>query len=126
LGELMRHIFLIASLLAANVLQAQQPAARNSGKIVGTVQADGGVALSGAMVTVRNAADSTKVAGHALTAGTGSFAIDNLPFGKYALRITDLGYKPHDVLNLVLSEAQSSVGLGHRTITRSPAQVAHC
>ena len=93
-------------------LSAQTPSPGNGpGKIGGVILSDAGQPLPSAAITIRNAADSS-VAGGGMSTMDGRFRIEGLAYGKYIVRVTHIGFKPHNVINVVLSASEPLVELG--------------
>ena len=67
--------------------------------------------ISYASVAIYHASDSTLVTG-VLSKDDGSFSIDKLPYGKYYIEVTFVGYKKHKVKNILLTSNTKSVALG--------------
>ncbi|WP_291286002.1 TonB-dependent receptor [Flavobacterium sp.] len=65
--------------------------AQNS-SVKGTVS-DGKLAIEFVDVVLKNSADSTKVAGYAVTDALGNFSLDNLASGEYQLQFRLIGFK---------------------------------
>ncbi|HEY0811178.1 MAG TPA: carboxypeptidase regulatory-like domain-containing protein, partial [Longimicrobiales bacterium] len=110
----MRRILLvfISVCAVAAQLSAQTPGPGNGpGKIGGVILSDAGQPLPSAAITIRNAADSS-VAGGGMSTMDGRFRIEGLAFGKYIVRVTHIGFKPHNVINVVLSASEPLVELG--------------
>lgn len=84
---------------------------QRTGRIGGVVLSADGQPLTSAAVTIRSAADSA-VAGAGMTTRDGRFRIDGLALGKYVVRVTHIGFKPHNVINIELTEAAPSIQLG--------------
>jgi hypothetical protein len=83
----------------------------DNGSITGRVVDDSTSApVSYASVALLNAADSSLFTG-VITDNTGKFQFDNIPYGKYSLRITFVGYKPVTIKNLELSRQNKLVNL---------------
>ncbi|HEY0305374.1 MAG TPA: carboxypeptidase regulatory-like domain-containing protein, partial [Longimicrobiales bacterium] len=95
-------IFLFTSAAAAQ----QKP-----GRIGGIVLSADGQPLTSAAITIRSASDSA-VAGGGMTTRDGRFRIEGLAFGRYLVRITHIGFKPHNVVNIELTAAEPGVELG--------------
>ncbi|HUP89976.1 MAG TPA: TonB-dependent receptor, partial [Longimicrobiales bacterium] len=122
-GSLSRRALLLAALLLNSTLAFAQNPGSVVGRVSGIVQSDAGIPLTGASVTLRNAADSS-AAGTAVTGSDGRFLIERLQPGKYSLRITYLGFKPHNVLNIAVSAADPRVELGQMKLAVAPLDVA--
>ncbi|WP_264524727.1 TonB-dependent receptor domain-containing protein [Flavobacterium sp. N502536] len=79
------------SLLLLLLLISQVTFAQNS-SVKGTVS-DGKLAIEFVDVVLKNTADSTKVAGYAVTDALGNFSLDNLASGEYQLQFRLIGFK---------------------------------
>ena len=71
-----------------------------------------------ANVAIYHATDSTLVTG-VLTKEDGSFLIDKLPYGKYYIEITFVGYKKHKVKDILLSSKKKTMELGPIKVAES-------
>ena len=103
---------LLAIMLFASAASAQQ----KPGRIGGVVLAADGQPLTSAAITIRAASDSA-VAGGGMTTRDGRFRIEGLALGKYVVRITHIGFKPHNVVNIELTAAEPGVELGQMKLT---------
>ncbi|HUP90516.1 MAG TPA: outer membrane beta-barrel protein, partial [Longimicrobiales bacterium] len=115
----MRRLFLPILLLASARAYAQTGA---TGQISGVVLSDGGQPLVSAQVVVRNAADSSAVRG-TVSGSEGRFLIERMPTGTYNLRVTFVGYKPHNILNVVITNQQPHVELGTMKLAIAPIEL---
>ena len=106
-------------LLAASPARAQQKPGRIGGQVV---SADG-LPLTSAVITVQGATDSA-VAGGGMTTRDGRFRVESLPLGKYRVRITHIGFKPHNVINIELSAGEPAVELGQLRLSVAAVEVA--
>ena len=81
-------------------------------KVTGTI-VDGGnnQAVPYASIAIYQARDSTLLTG-VLSNNDGSFAIEKLPFGKFYVVVTFIGYKPHKVDNILLTPNKKIAALG--------------
>ena len=81
-------------------------------KITGTI-VDGTTkeTIPFASVAVYRSKDSTLVTG-VLSGSDGSFTIDKLPYGKFFIQVTFVGYKKHRVSNILLTPNQQIAALG--------------
>jgi hypothetical protein len=124
MGSLRRIIVLLVSFLISAVSLSAQQAVPTSGqgKIGGIVLSDAGQPLPSAAITIRNAADSAVVTG-GMTTKDGRFRIEGLAFGRYIVRISHIGFKPHNVLNVVLSQAEPSIELGQMKLAVAAVEV---
>src|SRR5687768_16997540 len=107
---------------AASLTAQETPRPTGPGKIGGIVVGDAGQPLTSAAVQIRNAADSTIVTG-TMTKADGRFRIEGLAFGKYIVRITHIGFKSHNVLNIVLSPGEPLVELGQMKLAVAAVEV---
>lgn len=116
----MRRFCLPVLIMAATApALAQTPA---QGQIRGLVSSEAGQSLAAAQIVLRNAADSSAVRA-TVSNNDGRFQIDRVPAGTYNLRITFVGYKPHNILNVVLTDEKSIVELGTMTLTVAPIEL---
>jgi ferric enterobactin receptor len=125
--SLARIVLLLASLvLGRHSALAQAPGAARAagpGEIRGRVTEVGSDRpLTSGSITVRRAADNA-FAGGALPKSDGSFVVDGLPPGKYALRIRTLGHAPLDRAVTITPQAPL-VDLGVLTMSVVAAQLA--
>ncbi|MEX2284641.1 MAG: TonB-dependent receptor [Gemmatimonadota bacterium] len=103
---------LLLSLLVVTPALAQNPPAAAPGRISGSVlTADSAKPLPAAAITVRNATDSVIITG-ALTEKNGGFRVDGLPYGRYLLRISLLGYKSRNSEVITINAERSAFDLG--------------
>ena len=109
---------------SASAVIAQQPgrAGTGPGKIGGIVLSDTGQPLTSAAITIRSAADSS-VAGGTMTTKDGRFRIEGLAYGKYIVRITHIGFKAHNVVNVVLSATEPLIELGQMKLAVAAVEV---
>ena len=117
-----RAILLFAFLAAAHPAQAQQRSG-GPGQISGIIASESGQPLASAAVTIRNAADSS-TAGGTVSGSDGRFSVAGLKLGTYAVRVTFVGYKPHNVLHIVLSDKEQHVELGTLKLSVAPVELA--
>lgn len=97
------------TVFAQGVVQTNLPKeARITGIIKDATTAE---AIPYASVAIYHAKDSTLVTG-ALSADNGSFAIGKLPFGKFYIVISFVGYTNQKVKNITLSPDQKTASLG--------------
>lgn len=111
--RLNKWILLTLCLLIGNGIWAQ-------GKVTGKVfdkQANTGIEY--ASVTLLKTTDSSLVNG-AATSSNGSFSIDKVPFGKYILRVSFMGYGTYYHTSLItLSASSPSVNVGKVLLSQS-------
>ena len=69
-----------------------------------------------ASVAIYHSKDSTLVTG-VLSKDNGSFVLDKLPYGKYYIMVTFVGYKKHNINEILLSAAKKTVALGTVKVT---------
>lgn len=81
-------------------------------KITGII-ADGNSnqAIPYASVAIYNTKDSTLLTG-VLSKDDGSFTLEKLPYGKYFMVVTFVGYKKHKVYDLLLTPSKKTIFLG--------------
>jgi len=86
-------------------------------KITGTIS-DGtsNQTIPYASIAIYHSTDSTLVTG-VLSKDDGSFVLDKLPYGKYYIVVTFVGYKKHKIDEIVLSSAKKTVALGTVKVT---------
>jgi len=89
-----------------------QVQAIKDGKIAGII-IDGNTnqTIPYASIAVYNSKDSTLITG-VLSQDNGSFSLEKLPYGKFYLIVTFVGYKKHRVNDIVLTALKKSVVLG--------------
>ena len=81
-------------------------------KITGTIVDGGnGQNIPYASVAIYHSKDSTLVTG-VLSKDDGTFSLDKLPFGKYYMVVTFVGYKKHRVNDILLTPTKKTVALG--------------
>jgi len=119
-----RCISLLFALLCLALLPAQaQDAPDGQGRITGAVvTADDEQPLAGATVAVRNPADSSLVTG-VTTDSTGAFAIDDLPYGTYTVRISFVGYTAKRLTDVRLVRTRPERDLGTVTLRTATEQL---
>ena len=114
-----RSLLSVVTLLAISVGVAEAQAPAPTGEIRGKVVGPAGQAVPTASITVRFGKD-TSFAGGTLPRPDGSFVVDGLKPGAYAVRIRAIGYAP--VIRSGIAVAlQKPADLG--TITMQPATV---
>ncbi len=97
----------------------QGQVARPTGRIVGVVVGETGQPVVGAAVVVRASSDSTVVA-EVLTEAEGRFRVEGIPFGRYTVRVSHLGYAIHTTTEVTLSGAVPVLDLGTITLKLAP------
>ena len=113
---------LLLSLLVSSPAVTQTPPS-GPGRISGSVlTADSAKPLPAAAITVRSAADSSIVTG-ALTEKNGGFRIEGLPYGRYQLRVSLLGYKARSSEVITISAERAAFDLGQIKLEISPIQL---
>jgi len=81
-------------------------------KVTGTIIDEGSnQAVPYASVAIYQAKDSTLLTG-VLSDSNGKFTIEKLPYGKFYVVVTFVGYKPHKVDNILLTPNQKTAALG--------------
>jgi hypothetical protein len=103
--------FLLAFVVCGDTLVAQQAVNKGPGRIGGIVLSEAGQPLTSAVITIRKASDSTAVTG-GMTNKDGRFRIEGLALDKYVVRISHIGFKPHNVINVDLNTAEPAIELG--------------
>jgi len=88
-------------------------------KITGTI-VDGTTkeTIPYASIAIYRSRDSTLVTG-VLSGSDGSFTIDKLPYGKFFIQVTFVGYKKHRVSNIMLTPDKKIVALGAVNVNTS-------
>ena len=76
------------------------------GSINGTVTDPTGAAVPGAAITATDAA--INVTSKAVTSGTGSFQIFNLPIGTYTVKVTREGFETSKLEKIPVQEARAT------------------
>lgn len=115
--------FVTAALLAAPAAAQQGPGAggppqlpAGPGEIRGSAVDEAGGAIARASVAVRSRQDSALVAG-ALAGPDGTFRIQGLRPGRYIVRVTMLGFRPH-VQEIAITPAEPRAALGAIRLAR--------
>jgi hypothetical protein len=103
---------------ALYVDEIDRVAANSVGRIIGRVRADDGAGGGGVIVGARLALDVDTEAG-AESSGAGSFLLDALPPGTYALQVEHPGYAPLTVTGVVVA-AGATVDLGDLLLGTAP------
>jgi len=107
--------FLMALLFSQ--IHAATAAEIESGSISGIVIDDSTAGpVSFASVALLNAADSSIITG-VITNDLGQFQFEDLPYGKYNVKVTFVGYKPSVVKNIELSRQNRKVELNTLKLT---------
>jgi outer membrane receptor protein involved in Fe transport len=110
----------VVLLLVAAPARAQDD---TQGTVRGTVVAEDGGSIPGASVALHtDDADSTLVTG-AATADDGSFVIENVPAGRYYLRVSYIGYASAIRPDIAVSDEQTTVNVGEVTIRQRSEQL---
>ena len=92
--------------------QSNQGEIPKDAKITGTIiDGTSNEAISYASIAIYNSTDSTLLTG-TLSKADGSFTLDKLPFGKFYIVVTFVGYKKHKVYDILLSPTKKTVSLG--------------
>ena len=82
------------------------------GKITGTIlDGSSNQTIPYASVAIYHSKDSTLVSG-VLSKDDGSFVLEKLPYGKYYIVVTFVGYKKHLVNDILLTSVKKAVSLG--------------
>ena len=92
------------------------PGARAAGEIRGKLVVTGGAPVTSGSITVLRGAQNTFVGG-ALPRPDGSFVVDGLQPGTYAVRVRVMGYAPVVKSGVVVSPAAPSVDIGTVELT---------
>jgi len=99
---LLSSVFATSAVVLSMSMAVPAVAQVTTSEIVGSVSAESGSTLSGAVVTVRNT--QTGLVRTATTDSTGGFAVRNLPItGLYSVSVTRSGYQGERVENIALS-----------------------
>jgi len=123
----MRSFLAVLALLLAlgcsHLAAAQERPSDGDGRIEGqVVDASDARALPGATVSVRNPVDSTLVTG-SVTDSTGAFAINDVPYGTYTLRISFVGFATKRLTDVRLTRERPERELGTITMAQQTAQL---
>ncbi|HEX6559527.1 MAG TPA: TonB-dependent receptor, partial [Longimicrobiales bacterium] len=128
--KVLNFLFAVALAGVAAPLSAQGPSVRPApplpptGEVRGTVvDAESNTPIASAAVAVWNQADAKLVTG-VLVREDGSFRIEGLRPGTYYLRLSMIGYAPHNTAPFTVSEAAPRTALGSIKLTRSAVEVA--
>jgi ferric enterobactin receptor len=105
-------------LFLPQLLQAQSHLGSFSGRVLG----EGNTPIAAAAVTVKTADDQSLVTA-LLTDGNGRFRFNRMPYGNYRLRIVFIGYKPHNLMNIVLSADTTRIDLGDLRLQLAPVSL---
>src|SRR6187401_3499914 len=101
-----KYLLLLFSFIAFCNAQAQDSV---KGRIAGKLVESGSKMPVGfASVALFSSKDSS-LAGGVTSAENGQFAMENLPFGNYFLKITLVGYSPKKIPNIALTAAKPNV-----------------
>ena len=97
---------------AANPLTVVNNTAINGARITGVIiDGTNNQTIPYASVAIYHEKDSTLITG-VLSKDDGSFAIEKLPYGKYYIEVTFVGYKKYTVKNILLSSNTKTLALG--------------
>lgn len=116
LKQTMTWCLTIATMLT---LSAQRPGGGGQGQIFGKVkdeQTKKGIEY--ASISLVNPG-SPKLAGGTITNPDGSFQLENIPNGRYILKITFLGYKPFQSDTIRIDQTRDLIDMGTVTLTSS-------
>jgi len=123
-------VLLSVALAGASPLAAQGPSARPAppapptGEVRGSVvDAENNAPIASASVAVWTKADAKLVAG-VIVREDGSFRVEGLRPGTYYLRLSMIGYAPHNTEPFTVSEAAPRAVLGSIKLTRAAVEVA--
>lgn len=120
---IMRHILwcgLVVILLQITQLGLSQASSRGNyqgnmpmdAKVTGTIMdADAEQPVQYASVAIYKQKDSTLITG-VMSSATGTFILDNLPYGKFYIEINFVGYKKTRFPNILLTPGQKTNNLG--------------
>jgi outer membrane receptor protein involved in Fe transport len=115
---------LFVAAIAAPALRAQPARQPGPGELRGRlVESGSGTAIGAGSITLRRAGD-TAFAGGALPNADGSFHVDGLLPGRYAVRVRALGFAPLLRNDVVISLDRPIVDLGTLTLSRVAMQLA--
>ena len=110
-------------LLIAPLAGHAQDAPDGEGRITGTVvTAEDEQPLAGATVAVQTPADSSLVTG-VTTDSTGAFAVDDLPYGTYTVRVSFVGYAPKRLTDVRLARTRAERALGTVSLAAKTEQL---
>lgn len=113
-------LFLLA---VAYPAEAQENTVDDNGRIEGrVVDAENEEPLSGATVSVHDAADSTLVTG-SVTDEDGTFAINDIPHGTYTVRISFVGFATTNLTDVRLTRQRPERELDTITLSEQTAQL---
>ena len=131
-GLHMRSIIILALALLAiagsnTTATAQVPTAGGAlpagpGRISGSVTDQAGEALATVAITIRSAVDSVLVTG-AMSDDAGRFRVENLPLGRYLLRVSFVGFKPRSSEEIVLTSVEPVKELGEIQLEASAIEL---
>ena len=92
--------------------QSNQSEIPKEAKITGTiVDGTSNETISYASIAIYNSKDSTLLTG-TLSKADGSFMLDKLPYGKFYIVVTFVGYKKHKVYDILLTSGKKTTSLG--------------
>jgi len=113
--RLIRILGIAVILLSAiGNIKSQNKSEENNqkGKISGqVVDRDSLFSLPGSTISLYKYSDSTLLSG-AIADRKGNFEIKEIPFGKYALKATYIGYSPKHIKNIEITKTNSTLNLG--------------
>jgi len=118
----LRRLCLALLIMAAALPAYAQTGPGGTGQISGVVLSEAGQPLASAQVVARNAADSS-VASGAVSGSDGHFLIERVAPGTYNLRVTFVGYKPHNILHVVVTAEKPRTELGTMKLAVAPIEL---
>ncbi|MDQ1265291.1 MAG: hypothetical protein QG635_441 [Bacteroidota bacterium] len=108
----LRKIFLILLIIITYINYISYSQNTNAGKIEGRIIAAGsGESMISASVAILKAIDSTAVTGDK-TDKSGKFAINDIPYGIYLLKVSYLGYKTAYSRNIMIDKNNTHINMG--------------
>src|SRR5688572_25022355 len=119
--KMFRLLLLILFVYSYSAIMAQ---AQNIGRVAGKLMENGTKAPVGfASVGLFAAKDSTLVSG-TTSAEDGQYAIENVAFGNYFLKVTLVSFVPKFVPAITLSASQPTLNLGTITVASSAKKLS--